>query len=65
MEPWDKVRERLPEHLRLTLKAKYLELWCDRCRDLVAAVPRDRATPGEILEAARMHRCPGQEEGGP
>ncbi len=58
MRPENEIRDRLPKHLRLEVHARYLELWCERCKELVSVFRRDRATPEQVLDAALQHRCP-------
>lgn len=62
MRPFDDVREKLPEYLRLHVGARFVDLICSRCGEVVFVVRRERAEaePEQILEAAKAHRCPAE-----
>lgn len=61
MWPIEELRRLLPTHLRARLAARYVEVTCERCGELMV-FGRDRATVEEVLKAARTHRCPTKSE---
>lgn len=62
MEPFDDVREKLPGYLRLHVGARFVDLTCSKCGEVIFVVRRERAEaePERILEAAKAHRCPAE-----
>jgi phage FluMu protein Com len=60
--PIEELRCLLPAHLRARLAARYVEVTCTRCGELMV-FRRDKATVEEILAAARVHRCPAEGRG--
>lgn len=61
MWPVEELRRLLPTHLRARLAARYVEVTCERCGELMV-FGRDKATVEEVLKAARAHRCPTKSE---
>lgn len=57
MWPIQELRRRLPAHLRARLAARYVEVSCERCGELMV-FRRDKATVEDVLEAVRAHQCP-------
>ncbi len=59
--PREELRQHLPDHVRLTLSARFVELTCERCGWL-EVLGRDTTTPDQVLLIARAHRCPNRAE---
>ncbi len=54
----DEWRRQLPDHIRLHVRARFIELSCQRCGWLHVLI-REKATPEDVLAVARDHHCPG------
>jgi hypothetical protein len=56
MEGYEKTARLLPPHLRLEVRARYVEVHCDRCGWWVP-VRRDNNTEPAIFALAQRHHC--------
>lgn len=63
MPEWPKeaLQQRLPNHVRITPSARFIELTCGRCGWLDVLI-REKTTLEQVFQIAWAHRCPIEPE---